>query len=156
MARNILVVEDDRNISDLIRMYMEKEGFEVRSAYDGGKAIEEFEKQAPDLVLLDIMLPVMDGWAVCSKIRETSKVPIIMLTFKDVKLKELLTLDKIYEIKAIDDNIINLETKVSISTVQGLLKRTILAEEPDLMPGAFDLIIVDEAHRGYILDRGKV
>lgn len=76
-----------------------------------------------------------------------------MDTFKDVKLKELLTLDKIYEIKAIDDNIINLETKVSISTVQGLLKRTILAEEPDLMPGAFDLIIVDEAHRGYILDR---
>lgn len=63
-----------------------------------------------------------------------------MDTFKDVKLKELLTLDKIYEIKAIDDNIINLETKVSISTVQGLLKRTILAEEPDLMPGAFDLI----------------
>ena len=57
-----------------------------------------------------------------------------MDTFKDVKLKELLTLDKIYEIKAIDDNIINLETKVSISTVQGLLKRTILAEEPDLMP----------------------
>ena len=76
-----------------------------------------------------------------------------MDTFKDVKLKELLTLDKIYEIKAIDDNIINLETKVSISTVQGLLKRTILSEEPDLMPGAFDLIIVDEAHRGYILDR---
>ena len=67
MARNILVVEDDRNVSDLIRMYMEKEGFEVRSAYDGGKAIEEFEKQAPDLVLLDIMLPVMDGWAVCRK-----------------------------------------------------------------------------------------
>lgn len=76
-----------------------------------------------------------------------------MDTFKDVKLKELLTLDKIYEIKAIDDNIINLETKASISTVQGLLKRTILAEEPGLMPGAFDLIIVDEAHRGYILDR---
>lgn len=76
-----------------------------------------------------------------------------MDTFKDVKLKELLTLDKIYEIKAIDDNAVNLETKVSISTVQGLLKRTILAEEPDLMPGAFDLIIVDEAHRGYILDR---
>ena len=56
MARNILVVEDDRNISDLIRMYLEKEGFEVRSAYDGGKAIEEYDKQAPDMVLLDIML----------------------------------------------------------------------------------------------------
>lgn len=76
-----------------------------------------------------------------------------MDTFKDVKLKELMSLDKIYELKAIDDNEINIETKVSVSTVQGLLKRTILSDEPDLMPGAFDLIIVDEAHRGYILDR---
>ena len=82
MARNILVVEDDRNISDLIRMYLEKEGFEVRSAYDGGKAVEEFDKQAPDMVLLDIMLPVMDGWAVCAYIREKAKTPIIMLTAK--------------------------------------------------------------------------
>ena len=76
-----------------------------------------------------------------------------MDTFKDVKLKDLMTLNEIYEIKDIDDNEINLETKVSVSTVQGLLKRTILSETPDLMPGAFDLIIVDEAHRGYILDR---
>ena len=76
-----------------------------------------------------------------------------MDTFKDVKLKELMTLDQIYELKAIDDNDINLETKVSVSTVQGLLKHTVLSDTPDLMPGAFDLIIVDEAHRGYILDR---
>lgn len=76
-----------------------------------------------------------------------------MDTFKDVKLKDLMTLDEIYELKAIDDNEINFETKVSVSTVQGLLRRTILSETPDLMPGAFDLIIVDEAHRGYILDR---
>ena len=64
MARNILVVEDDRNISELIRMYLEKEGFEVRLVYDGGKAVEEYDKRAPDMVLLDIMLPVMDGWGV--------------------------------------------------------------------------------------------
>lgn len=76
-----------------------------------------------------------------------------MDTFKDVKLKDLMTLNEIYELKAIDDNEINLETKVSVSTVQGLLRRTILSETPDLMPGAFDLIIVDEAHRGYILDK---
>lgn len=76
-----------------------------------------------------------------------------MDTFKDVKLKDLMTLNEIYELKSIDDNEINLETKVSVSTVQGLLRRTILSETPDLMPGAFDLIIVDEAHRGYILDR---
>ena len=82
MARNILVVEDDGNISDLIRMYLVKEGFDVRIASDGGKALEEFAKEEPDLILLDIMLPVMDGWAVCAKIREISKVPIIMLTAK--------------------------------------------------------------------------
>ena len=82
MGRNILVVEDDRNICDLIHMYLVKEGFDVRIAGDGGKAIEEFQKQVPDLILLDIMLPVMDGWSVCAKIRETSKVPIFMLTAK--------------------------------------------------------------------------
>lgn len=76
-----------------------------------------------------------------------------MDTFKDIRLKDLMTLNEIYELKAIDDNEIDLETKVSVSTVQGLLRRTILSETPDLMPGAFDLIIVDEAHRGYILDR---
>ena len=82
MARNILVVEDDRNISDLIRMYLEKEGFDVRIAYDGGKAVEEYDKAAPDLVLLDIMLPVMDGWGVCAHIRQRASTPIIMLTAK--------------------------------------------------------------------------
>lgn len=76
-----------------------------------------------------------------------------MEKFKDVKLKGQLTLDQIYDLKDIDDNEIEPDTKVSICTVQGLLKRTILAEQPDLMPGVFDLIIVDEAHRGYILDR---
>ena len=62
MGRNILVVEDDRNICDLIHMYLVKEGFDVRIAYDGGKAVEEFKEKEPDLVLLDVMLPVLDGW----------------------------------------------------------------------------------------------
>ena len=93
MARNILVVEDDRNISDLIRMYLEKEGFEVRSAYDGGKAIEEYDKQAPDMVLLDIMLPVVDGWGVCAHIREKGKTPIIMLTAKGTEYDQVVELD---------------------------------------------------------------
>ena len=93
MARNILVVEDDRNISDLIRMYLEKEGFEVRSAYDGGKAIEEYDKQAPDMVLLDIMLPVVDGWGVCAHIREKGKTPIIMLTAKSAEIDKVVGLE---------------------------------------------------------------
>ena len=82
MARNILVVEDDRNISDLIRMYLEKEGFETAVAGDGGKGVELFRSFHPELVLLDIMLPVMDGWSVCAHIREKAKTPIIMLTAK--------------------------------------------------------------------------
>ena len=76
-----------------------------------------------------------------------------MDTFKDVKLKELQTLCQIYDVKDIEDRTVDIETKVSVSTVQGLLKRTILAEKPELTSGAFDLIIVDEAHRGYILDK---
>lgn len=94
MARNILVVEDDRNISDLIRMYMEKEGFEVRSAYDGGKAIEEFEKQAPDLVLLDIMLPGLNGLEVLRRIRkENERLPVILLTARDTTMDKVSGLD---------------------------------------------------------------
>lgn len=93
MARKILVVEDDRNISDLIRMYLEKEGFEVQTAFDGGTAVETFRTMQPDMVLLDIMLPVMDGWAVCAKIRETSKVPIIMLTAKGEQIDKILGLE---------------------------------------------------------------
>ena len=90
MARNILVVEDDRNISDLIRMYLEKEGFEVRSAYDGGKAVEEFDKQAPDMVLLDIMLPGMDGFAVCRELRQRSEtMGIIMLTARTQEMEKV-------------------------------------------------------------------
>ena len=82
MARKILVVEDDHNISNLIQMYLEKEGFEIQAVFDGGAAVETFRSWQPDMVLLDIMLPVMDGWAVCGKIRETSRTPIIMITAK--------------------------------------------------------------------------
>ena len=90
MARNILVVEDDNNISNLIKMYLDKEGFDVRIAADGGKAVEEFKEKEPDLVLLDVMLPVLDGWGVCAKIRETSKCPIIMLTAKSEDADKLM------------------------------------------------------------------
>ena len=119
MARNILVVEDDRNISDLIRMYLEKEGFEVRSAYDGGKAVEEYDKQAPDMVLLDIMLPVMDGWAVCRKIRETSKTPIIMMTAKGQ------TEDKVNGLEmGADDYIVKpFEMKEVLARIHAVLRR---------------------------------
>jgi DNA-binding response OmpR family regulator len=82
MARKVLVVEDDKNIADLLRLYFEKEDMVCQVAGDGVAALEKFQAFQPDLVMLDIMLPGMDGWSVCRKIRETSKVPIIMLTAK--------------------------------------------------------------------------
>ena len=120
MARNILVVEDDRNISDLIRMYLDKEGFEVRIAYDGGKAVEEFEKQKPDLVLLDIMLPVLDGWGVCAKIREKAKTPIIMLTAKGDVGDRITGLEM-----GADDYIVKpFSPREVISRIKAVLRRT--------------------------------
>ena len=120
MGRNILVVEDDRNICDLIHMYLVKEGFDVRIAGDGGKAIEEFQKQVPDLILLDIMLPVMDGWSVCAKIRETSKVPIIMLTAKGEVFDRIQGLEM-----GADDYVVKpFEMKELLARINAVLRRT--------------------------------
>ena len=73
MARKVLIVEDDSNIAELLHLYLEKEGFETAVAGDGGKGVELFRSFHPELVLLDIMLPVMDGWSVLKKIRENDK-----------------------------------------------------------------------------------
>ena len=82
MPRKVLVVEDDRNIADLLRLYLEKEGMECQTAWDGLAALDRFQQFQPDLVLLDIMLPGLDGWSVLKKIRESAKTPVIMLTAK--------------------------------------------------------------------------
>ena len=82
MPTKVLIVEDDGNIAELLHLYLEKEGFDTQVAADGGKGVELFRSFRPDLVLLDIMLPVMDGWSVLRKIREGDKTPVIMLTAK--------------------------------------------------------------------------
>ncbi|MBQ2092138.1 MAG: response regulator, partial [Clostridia bacterium] len=76
----ILVVDDDSNICELLRLYMEKDGYTVAIANDGETAVKVFNETKPDIVLLDIMLPRMDGWQVCREIRKTSDTPIIMVT----------------------------------------------------------------------------
>ncbi|WP_409968997.1 response regulator transcription factor [Bengtsoniella intestinalis] len=125
MARKILVVEDDLRISELIEMYLLKEGFEVFIARDGGKAVEEFQKNAPDIVLLDIMLPVLDGWAVCAKIRETSRVPIIMLTAKSEVFDKIQGLEM-----GADDYIIKpFEMKELIARINAVLRRSEIPED---------------------------
>ena len=125
MARKILVVEDDHNISDLIRMYLEKEGFEIQTAFDGGSAVETFRSWQPDMVLLDLMLPVMDGWAVCGKIRESSRTPIIMITAKSEVFDRIQGLEM-----GADDYIVKpFEMKELIARINAVLRRTEIPED---------------------------
>ena len=153
MARNILVVEDDRNISDLIRMYLEKEGFEVRSAYDGGKAVEEYDKQAPDMVLLDIMLPVMDGWSVLRTIRQDSQTPVIMLTAKGE------TNDKVQGLKQGADDYLTkpFEMKELLARVEAVLRRA-GGEEEKVKPRrlVFDKLVIDLDSFELIVDGKRI
>ena len=120
MAKKVLIVEDDSNIAELLNLYLEKEGFEPLVAKDGGKGVEQFRAFQPDLVLLDIMLPVMDGWSVLKKIRESSKVPVIMLTAKGE------TSDKVSGLEmGADDYIVKpFEAVELLARVEVVLRRT--------------------------------
>ena len=92
-STKILVVDDDVNIAELLRLYLEKDGFSVVTAENGAKAIELHNRENPDLILLDIMLPIVDGWQVCREIRKTSNVPIIMVTAKGETFDKVLGLE---------------------------------------------------------------
>ena len=82
VSEKVLVVDDDKNICELLRLYLEKEGYIVLLAYDGEDAIVKFNTLKPDFILLDVMLPLLDGWQVCREIRKKSNLPIMMLTAK--------------------------------------------------------------------------
>jgi DNA-binding response OmpR family regulator len=93
MGTKILVVDDDINICETLRVYFEHEGYEVKTANDGAQGVEYFKMYEPDIVLLDIMLPKKDGWAVCREIREVSSKPIIMITAKGEVFDKVLGLE---------------------------------------------------------------
>ncbi len=123
MAAKILVVDDDTNICELLRLYLEKDGYETTIVYDGEKAVESFNESAPDLVLLDIMLPRLDGWQVCREIRKTSGVPIIMLTAKGETFDKVLGL----ELGADDYVVKPFDAKEVMARVKAVLRRTYTA-----------------------------
>ena len=120
MAISVLIVEDDRNIAELLQLYLEKEGYSVTVAYDGGEGLHTFRKLQPDLVLLDVMMPVMDGWTVCRTIRSESHTPVIMLTAKSE------TDDKVQGLKAGADDYITkpFEMKEVLARIEAVLRRT--------------------------------
>lgn len=115
----ILIVDDDRNICELLRLYIEKEGFETAIANDGKSAVQMFDSVNPDLILLDIMLPELDGWQVCREIRKKSQCPIIMLTAKGEVFDKVLGL----ELGADDYVVKPFETKEVIARINAVLRR---------------------------------
>ena len=120
MSISVLIVEDDHNIAELLQMYLEKEGYTVTVAADGGQGLSKFRALQPDLVLLDVMMPVMDGWSVCKSIRADSQVPIIMLTAKGE------TDDKVLGLKTGADDYITkpFEMKEVLARIEAVLRRT--------------------------------
>ena len=120
MAISVLIVEDDRNIAELLKMYLEKYDYTVTIATDGGQGLSKFRTTAPNLVLLDVMMPVMDGWALCKAIRAESQVPIIMLTAKSE------TDDKITGLRSGADDYITkpFEMKEVLARIEAVLRRS--------------------------------
>ena len=139
MAKTVLIVEDDRNIADLLRLYLEKEGYEVAIAHDGLRGVELFREKQPSLVLLDVMLPGMDGWGVCRTIRSESKAPIIMLTAKSE------TEDKVAGLKQGADDYITkpFEMKEVLARIEAVLRRSGIEPEKSSRRLVFDKLIID-------------
>jgi len=116
----ILIVDDDENICELLRLYLQKEGYETVVANDGEQAVKMASQHNPDLIMLDIMLPGLDGWQVCREIRKTSETPIIMLTAKGETFDKILGL----ELGADDYVTKPFETKEVIARIKAVLRRS--------------------------------
>jgi len=152
MAVSVLIVEDEKNIAELLQLYLEKEGYAVTVATDGGEGLEKFRSVKPDLVLLDIMMPVMDGWAVCRSIRAESQTPIIMLTAKSE------TDDKIAGLKSGADDYITkpFEMREVLARIEAVLRRTDRTSEPAARRLYFDKLVIDMDAFELMVDGNKI
>jgi two-component system alkaline phosphatase synthesis response regulator PhoP/two-component system response regulator ResD len=173
----ILLVDDERNIVDLARMYLEQEGFRVEAAYDGQSALDKVKSLQPALVVLDLMLPVVDGWEVCRRVRSGSDVPIIMLTAHDDDVDKIVGL----ELGADDYLTKPFNPRELVARVRAILRRARhepsgekpitlgdLAVDParrevsvggqpvELRTKEFDLLMVLAENRGLVLSRDKL
>ena len=153
MAKSILIVEDDNNIADLLRLYLEKEGYQATIAADGTQGIDLYRRLRPDLVLLDVMMPGVDGWGVLRAIRQDSQTPVIMLTAKGE------TTDKVSGLKQGADDYITkpFEMKEVLARIEAVLRRTAAdgdKEKPRRL--VFDKLIIDLDSFELIVDGKRV
>ena len=139
MAIKVLIVEDDKNIRDLLERYLKKENYIVCTAADGGEGLSLFRSEQPDLVLLDLMMPVMDGWTVCKAIRADSQTPIVMLTAKGE------TDDKVLGLKTGADDYITkpFEMKEVLARIEAVLRRSDRLPETPVRKLTFDKLTID-------------
>ena len=138
MPKKILIVEDEANIRELLRLYLEREGYTVIEAENGVEGIKKWKSDKPDMLLLDVMMPVMDGWAVCKEIRAESDVPIIMLTAKGETADRVSGLEM-----GADDYIVKpLEMPEVIARVRAVFRRMAPDDAPEKL--SFDNLIIDK------------
>ena len=135
----ILVVDDDVNICELLRLYLEKEGYTVSIVNDGESAVKSFGEIQPDLMLLDIMLPRLDGWQVCREIRKFSDKPIIMLTAKGETFDKVLGL----ELGADDYVVKPFDAKEVVARVKAVLRRSAGAPAADIKQVEYDKLKIN-------------
>ena len=138
MPKKILIVEDEANIRELLRLYLEREGYTVLEAENGVEGIKKWKSDKPDMLLLDVMMPVMDGWAVCREIRAESDVPIIMLTAKGETADRVSGLEM-----GADDYIVKpLEMPEVIARVRAVFRRIAPDDAPEKL--TFDNLVIDK------------
>ena len=153
MAVSVLIVEDDPNIRELLQLYLEKDGYAVTLASDGGQGLDKFRAIKPNLVLLDVMMPVMDGWAVCKAIRAEGNTPVIMLTAKGE------TDDKVTGLKAGADDYVTkpFEMKELLARIEAVLRRSDRSvEDTKARRLVFDKLIIDMDSFELLVDGKKV
>jgi len=139
MSKKVLIIEDDDNIAELLRLYLEKDGFTVAIAENGALGVSEFTRFEPNLILLDIMMPVLDGWGVCREIRAVSNVPIIMLTAKGE------TVDKVTGLEmGADDYIVKpFEIGELMARIHAVLRRFEVSGGDDSKRLTFNNLVID-------------
>lgn len=138
-AEKVLVVDDDLNICELLRLYIEKEGFEVVIENDGKAAVETFRNESPAIVLLDIMLPKLDGWQVCREIRKFSNAPIIMITAKGEVFDRVLGLEL-----GADDYIVKpFDTKEVVARINAVLRRAESSSHNEVKEVQYDKLSIN-------------
>ena len=138
MPKKILIVEDEANIRELLRLYLEREGYTVLEAENGVEGIKKWKSDKPDMLLLDVMMPVMDGWEVCREIRAESDVPIIMLTAKGETADRVSGLEM-----GADDYIVKpLELPEVIARVRAVFRRIAPDDAPEKL--SFDNLVIDK------------